>query len=71
MVVVGFMEVELTPIERRVYEIICDSDEVMCKQIPPKLAGAIPGLVGKGLVEVYKKRALGSRHKRLKFVRAV
>ena len=44
MVTVGFMEVDLTPIERRVYELICGSDEVMCKQIPPKLAGAIPGL---------------------------
>ncbi len=65
------MDVDLTPIERRVYELICDSDAVMCKQIPPKLAGAIPGLVEKGLVEVYKKRALGSRNKRLKFVRAV
>ena len=71
MVTVGFMEVDLTPIERRVYELICGSDEVMCKQIPPKLAGAIPGLVKKGLVEIYKKRASGSRKKWLKLVRAV
>ena len=43
----------------------------MCKQISPLISGAIPGLVRKGLVEVYVKDVSPVRTKKLKYVRKV
>ncbi len=60
---------ELTPVEREVYEFISQLGEVMAKQVPTRLAGAIPGLVEKGLLEVYKRRVSPTRMKKMKFVR--
>jgi hypothetical protein len=61
---------ELTPTEKRVYELVCQGD-VMCKQIPPSISGAVPGLVRKGLVEIYVKDVSSVRSKKMKFLRKV
>ena len=45
----------LTEFEHEVYEFIKRHGEVMTVNIPPKMRGAIPSLVRKGLVEVYKR----------------
>lgn len=61
-------EVELTPAEQRVYDRVCQGD-VMCKDLTPWESGAVPGLVRKGLVELYKLNVSTSRVKMLKFLR--
>jgi hypothetical protein len=61
-------ELKLSPAERRVYDLVCNGD-VMCKQIPPRDSGAIPGLIQKGVLEVYSKQVSPIRDKRLKFLR--
>jgi len=61
-------ELKLSPAERRVYDLVCNGD-VMCKQISSRDSGAIPGLVQKGLLEVYSKQVSPIRDKRLKFLR--
>ncbi len=61
-------EPELTPVEEKVYKMIGNS-EVMCKQIPQKLSGAIPALVKKGLVEVFKQRTSPYTDKKAKYIR--
>lgn len=63
-------ETELTPAERRIYELVCQGD-IMCKQIPHLDSGAIPSLIQKGLVEVYSRQVSPTRDKRLKFLRKV
>jgi hypothetical protein len=70
MVLVVSEDIDLTPTEKRVYELVCQGD-VMCKQIPPLISGAIPGLVKKGLVEVYVKDVSPVRIKKLKYIRKV
>ncbi len=59
---------ELTPAEQRVYERVCQGD-VMCKDLTPWESGAVPGLVRKGLVELYKLNVSASRVKMVKFLR--
>jgi hypothetical protein len=61
-------EVELTPAERRIYELVCQGD-IMCKQISHLDSGAVPSLIRKGLLEVYSKQVSPTRGKRLKFLR--
>lgn len=61
-------EIELTPAERRIYELVCQGD-IMCKQISQLDSGAIPSLIQKGLVEVYSRPVSSTRDKRLKFLR--
>lgn len=61
-------ELKLSPAERRVYDLVCNGD-VMCKQISPRDSGAIPGLIQKGVLEVYSKQVSPIRDKRLKFLR--
>jgi hypothetical protein len=61
-------EVELTSAEQRVYDRVCLGD-VMCKDLTPWESGAVPGLVQKGLIEIYKQNASTSRVKILKFLR--
>lgn len=63
-------ELDLSPAERRVYELVCQGD-VMCKEVPQMDSGAIPSLVSKGLVEVYMRRVSSSRDKRHKYLRRV
>lgn len=60
----------LTEIEREVYELILRAGDLMAKDVPFKLAGVIPSLVRKDLVEVYKRPASSSSRKKQKFLRA-
>ena len=60
---------ELTPTEKKVYDRVCQGD-VMCKDLTPWESGAVPSLVQKGLVEVYKQNVSTSRVRMLKFLRA-
>lgn len=41
----------------------------MCRQLTPWESGAVPGLIQKGLVEVYKKDVSPYRVKKIKYVR--
>jgi hypothetical protein len=61
-------ELDLSPAERRVYELVCQGD-VMCKEVHRMDSGAIPSLVNKGLVEVYKRRVSPYSDKRQKYLR--
>jgi hypothetical protein len=60
----------LTEVEREVYELILRAGDLMAKDVPFKLAGVIPRLVRKELVEVYKRPASSSSRKKQKFLRA-
>ncbi len=60
--------VELTPAEQKVYEKVCNGD-VMCKQLPPRESGAVPGLVRKSIVEIYKRTLSPRKGKKFKFLR--
>jgi len=61
---------DLTRLEREVYELIKRSGEIMTIDVPDKLRGAIPNLVNKGLVEVYKRRTSRWSQKKTKFLSA-
>jgi hypothetical protein len=61
-------QVKLSPAEQRVFDIISQGD-VMCKQLSPTDSGVIPGLVQKGLIEIYKKNMSSYRVKNVKFAR--
>jgi len=60
----------MAPSERRLYEFIKRSGEVMTTNLPPKMMGALPQLIKKGLIEVYKKPTTIWSDKKRKFVRA-
>jgi len=60
--------VELTPAEQKVYEKVCKGD-LMCKQLTPRESGAVPSLVRKGMVEIYKRNVSPSKGKKFKFLR--
>ena len=60
----------LTDLEREVYEFIRQVGEIMAKDVPFKKAGAVPSLVRKGLVEVYKRPVSPMSRKTHKFLRA-
>ncbi len=54
----------LSKIERAVYDLILRAGDLMAKDVPSKMAGVIPSLKRKGLVEAYKRPATpGSRKK--------
>lgn len=61
-------QVKLSPMEQRVYDMVSQGD-VMCKQFSPSESGAIPGLVQKGLIEIYKKNMSLYHVKKNKFAR--
>ncbi len=61
-------EVKLTPAEQRLYDRICQGD-IMCKQLTPWESGAVPSLMQKGLVEIYKQNVSTERVKMLKYLR--
>ena len=63
------LEENMTPPERYLYELIKKSGEVATSNLPPKMMGALPQLVKKGLVEVYKKQTTIWSTKKRKFVR--
>jgi len=62
---------ELSPIEQELYDFIKRSGVVITTQIPRRKAGAIPNLVKKGLVEVFKRSLSPWKPKKAKFVRAI
>jgi len=64
------MQEDLTEVEREVYALIQRGGDLMAKDVPFKMAGAVPSLVRKGLVEVYKRPASSSSQKKQKFLRA-
>ena len=51
-------QVKLSPAEQMVYDLICQSARA-----------AVPGLVQKGLIEVYKKNVSPYRIRKIKFLR--
>lgn len=61
-------EIKLSPAEQKVYDRVCQGD-IMCKDLTPWESGAVPSLVQKGLVEIYKQNVSPSRVKMLKFLR--
>lgn len=61
-------EIKLSPAEQKVYDRVCQVD-IMCKDLTPWESGAVPSLVQKGLVEIYKQNVSPSRVKMLKFLR--
>ena len=61
--------VNLTRFEREVYEFIKKRGEIKTSDIPPKMGGAIPNLIRKGLIEIYKRETSLWRSKKSKFVR--
>ncbi|TET72284.1 hypothetical protein E3J39_02735 [Candidatus Bathyarchaeota archaeon] len=64
------MQEDLTEVEREVYALIQRAGDLMAKDVPFKMAGAVPSLVRKGFVEVYKRPASSSSQKKQKFLRA-
>jgi len=62
-------EEDLTAFERRVYEFIKGSGELLTTNVPSRMRGAVPNLVDKGLVEVYKRRTSLWSSKKRKFLR--
>jgi len=63
------MSKELTLLEREVYELIKRSSEVMTSSVPPKMRGAVPSLINKGLIEAYQRRTSPLSLKKRKFLR--
>lgn len=60
---------ELTTIEKEVYELIQKSGELLTTDVPANLRGAVPHLINKGLIEVYKRQTLPWTSKKRKFLR--
>lgn len=60
--------VKLKPTEQKVYEMVCQGD-IMCKQLTQWESGAVPNLIQKGLVEIYKKNVSPYRVRKIKFLR--
>jgi hypothetical protein len=59
----------LSQIERAVYELILRAGDLMAKDIPFKMAGVIPSLKRKGLVEAYKRPATPGSKKKQTFLK--
>jgi hypothetical protein len=60
----------LSQIERAVYDLILRAGDLMAKDIPSKMAGVIPSLKRKGLVEAYKRPATPGSRKKQTFLKA-
>ena len=63
-------QIKLSVTEQKVFDIVSQGD-VMCKQLTPTESGAVPGLIQKRLIEVYKKDMSPYRVKKIKFLRKV
>ena len=59
---------KLSSAEQKVYDRVCQGD-IICKDLTPWESGAVPSLVRKGLVEIYKMNVSTSRVRMLKFMR--
>lgn len=60
----------LSQVERAVYELIIRAGDLMAKDVPSKMAGVIPRLVKKGLVEAYRRPATPDSRKKQTFLKA-
>ena len=65
---ISLAQVKLSTVEQKVFDIISQGD-IMCKQFTPTESGAIPGLIQKGLISVYKKNMSPYHVKNVKFAR--
>jgi len=63
------MEESLSQVEKEAYEFIKIRGEVMTRQFPRNLSGAVTQLINKGLVEIIKRQVSPFKEKKLKFVR--
>jgi len=63
-------EITLSSSERALYDFIRRRGEVMTSNLPPKIRGALPHLIQKGLVAIYKKQTAPWSVKKRKFVAA-
>ena len=63
-------DIKLTPAEQLVFDRVCQGD-LMCRELTPWESGAIPSLVQKGLVEIYKQNVSSSRVKMVKYIRKI
>lgn len=63
------MEESLSQVEKEAYEFIKIRGEVMTKQVPGNLSGAISQLINKDMVEIVKRKVSPFKEKKLKFVR--
>jgi hypothetical protein len=60
----------LSQVERTVYELILRAGDLMAKDVPYKMAGVIPRLIEKGLVEAYRRHATPGSRKKQTFLKA-
>lgn len=60
----------LSQVERAVYELILRAGDLMAKDVPFKMAGVIPRLKRKGLVETYRRSATPGSRKKQTFLKA-
>jgi len=60
----------LSQVERAVYELIQGAGELMAKDVPPRMAGAVPSLIRKGLIEKYKRASSPTGRKKQTYLRA-
>ncbi len=60
----------LSQVERTVYELILRAGDLMAKDIPFKMAGVIPLLKRKGLVEAYRRPATPGSRKKQTYLKA-
>lgn len=65
------MDESLSQVERVVYELIQGAGELMAKDVPPKMAGAVPHLITMGLVERYKRASSPTGRKKQTYLRAM
>ena len=60
----------LSQMERTVYELILRAGDLMAKDVPFKMAGVIPSLMKKGLVEASRRHATPGSRKKQTFLKA-
>ena len=64
------LDVKLTLTEQEILHILGES-ELMCKQLPHRLCGALPQMADKGLIEIYKKNISPVRNTSAKFIKKI
>ncbi len=60
----------LSQVDRAVYELILRAGDLMAKDVPLKMAGVIPSLMKKGLVEASRRHATPGSKKKQTFLKA-
>jgi hypothetical protein len=60
----------LSQVERAVYELILRAGDLMAKDLPFKMAGVIPSLKRKGLIETYRRPATPDSRKKQTYLKA-